>query len=59
MLGTIAKGKIIDKNDKAYYVQIDGITYELKKHEITQDDIPKIVMWLKDLFMIIKIMIVK
>lgn len=42
MLGTIAKGKIIDKNDKAYYVQIDGITYELKKHEITQDDIPKI-----------------
>lgn len=42
MLGTVEKGKIIDENEKAYYVQIDGITYELKKHEITQDDIPKI-----------------
>ncbi len=31
MLGTVAKGKIIDANDKAYYVQIDGVTYELKK----------------------------
>ena len=36
------EGKITDENDKAYYVQIDGLTYELKKIEITQDDIPKI-----------------
>lgn len=42
MLGTIAKGKIIDENDNAYYVQIDGVTYELKKQELTQDEIPKI-----------------
>ncbi len=42
MLGTVRKGKITDENDKAYYVQIDGLTYELKKIEITQDDIPKI-----------------
>lgn len=42
MLGTVAKGKIIDANDKAYYVQIDGVTYELKKHEVTQDELPKI-----------------
>ena len=31
MLGTVRKGKITDENDKAYYVQIDGLTYELKK----------------------------
>ncbi|AFR22164.1 CvfB family protein [Lactobacillus helveticus] len=42
MLGTIAKGKIIDENDNAYYVQIDGVTYELKKQELTQDEIPKV-----------------
>lgn len=42
MLGTVEKGKIIDENENAYYVQIDGMTYELKKHEITQDDIPEI-----------------
>lgn len=42
MLGTVAKGKIIDENDNAYYVQIDGTTYELKKQELTQDEIPKI-----------------
>lgn len=42
MLGTIEKGKIIDKNEDAFYVQIDGITYELKKHELTQDEIPKV-----------------
>ena len=42
MLGTVEKGKIIDENENAYYVQIDGITYELKKQEITQDDIPKV-----------------
>ncbi|NRN89105.1 CvfB family protein [Lactobacillus helveticus] len=42
MLGTIAKGKIIDENDNAYYVQIDGVTYELKKQELTQNEIPKV-----------------
>lgn len=42
MLGTIQTGKIIDQNDDAYYVQIDGITYELKKQELTQDEIPKL-----------------
>lgn len=42
MLGTIATGKIIDQNEDAFYVQIEGITYELKRHEITQDDIPKL-----------------
>ncbi|WP_242367635.1 CvfB family protein [Lactobacillus intestinalis] len=42
MLGTIETGKIIDQNEDAYYVQIDGITYELKRHEITQDEIPKL-----------------
>ncbi|TLQ23741.1 CvfB family protein [Lactobacillus helveticus] len=42
MLGTIAKGKIIDENDNAYYVQIDGVTYELKKQELTQDKIPEV-----------------
>ncbi|GFO99772.1 CvfB family protein [Lactobacillus helveticus] len=42
MLGNIAKGKIIDENDNAYYVQIDGVTYELKKQELTQDEIPKV-----------------
>lgn len=42
MLGTIATGKIIDQNEDAFYVQIEGITYELKKHEITQEQIPKL-----------------
>lgn len=42
MLGTVATGKIIDQNENAYYVQIDGITYELKRQEITQDEVPKI-----------------
>lgn len=42
MLGTIETGKIIDQNEDAYYVQIDGITYELKKQEITQDEPPKL-----------------
>lgn len=42
MLGTIQTGKIIDENKNAYYVQIDGVTYELKRQEITQDEIPKI-----------------
>lgn len=42
MLGTIAKGKIIDQNDEAYYVQIEGLTYELKRKEITQEQQPKL-----------------
>lgn len=42
MLGTIQKGKIIDQNENAFYVQIDGTTYELKKHEITQEEPPKL-----------------
>ena len=42
MLGTIATGKIIDENEKSFFVQIDGITYELKKLEITQEEPPKI-----------------
>lgn len=40
MLGTIQTGKIIDQNENAFYVQIDGISYELKKKEITQDKMP-------------------
>lgn len=42
MLGTIETGKIIDQNEDAYYVQISGITYELKKQEITQEEIPRV-----------------
>lgn len=42
MLGTIAKGKIIDQNDEAFYVQVDGLTYELKRKEITQEESPKL-----------------
>ena len=42
MLGTIQTGKIIDENKNAYYVQIDGVTYELKRQELTQDEIPKL-----------------
>lgn len=42
MLGTIAKGKVIDQNDDAYYVQIEGVTYELKRKEITQEEPPKL-----------------
>lgn len=38
MLGTIQTGKIIDANKEAFYVQIAGLTYELKRHEITQDE---------------------
>ncbi|WP_103661836.1 S1 RNA-binding domain-containing protein [Lactobacillus sp. HT06-2] len=40
MLGTIQTGKIIDQNENAYYVQIDGLTYELKRHEATQEETP-------------------
>lgn len=42
MLGTVATGKIVDENKNAFYVQIDGITYELKRHELTQDKLPKL-----------------
>lgn len=38
MLGEITKGKVIDKNETAYYVQVNGLTFELKKLEITQED---------------------
>lgn len=41
MLGTVQTGKIIDQNEDSYFVQIDGITYELKKLEITQEETPK------------------
>ena len=42
MLGTIATGKIIDQNEDSFFVQIDGITYELKKKEITQEEKPQL-----------------
>ena len=42
MLGTIQKGKVIDKNDEAYYVQVDGVTYELNKLEVTQEQMPQL-----------------
>ncbi|KRL63557.1 CvfB family protein [Lactobacillus psittaci] len=42
MLGTVQRGKVIDMNDEAYFVQIDGVTYELKKLEVTQDTFPKL-----------------
>lgn len=40
MLGTIQTGKIIDQNERAFYVQINGISYELKRKEITQEKMP-------------------
>ncbi len=42
MLGTVETGKIIDQNKDSFFVQIDGLTYELKRHEITQDELPKL-----------------
>ena len=42
MLGTIATGKIIDQNEESFFVQIDGITYELKRKEITQEEKPQL-----------------
>lgn len=42
MLGEIQTGKITDINDHSYFVQIDGITFELKKQELTQEEIPKL-----------------
>lgn len=38
MLGEITKGKVTDENEEAYYVQVDGVTFELKRIEVTQDD---------------------
>ena len=38
MLGEITKGKVTDENEEAYYVQVDGVTFELKKIEVTQDE---------------------
>ncbi|QNQ82369.1 RNA-binding protein [Lactobacillus sp. PV037] len=37
-LGEITKGKVTDENEESYYVQVDGVTFELKKIEITQED---------------------
>ncbi|XIF19752.1 MAG: DNA-binding protein [Acetilactobacillus jinshanensis] len=34
ILGRVVPGKVTDQNDKNYYVQIDGITFELNKAEI-------------------------
>lgn len=42
MLGTVQTGKIIDANKESFYVQIAGLTYELKRHEITQDEPPRV-----------------
>lgn len=44
MLGTVAKGKIIDENDNAYYVQIDGTTYELKSKSLPKTKFLRSVM---------------
>lgn len=41
MIGRIATGKVTDENEKAYFVQVDGITYELPKLEITQEETPQ------------------
>ena len=38
MLGEIRKGKVTDENQTAFYVQVDGVTFELKKIEVTQDE---------------------
>ncbi|MBA1394017.1 RNA-binding protein, partial [Lactobacillus sp. XV13L] len=42
MLGIISTGKIIDQNENSYYVQVDGVTYELKRKEITQEEKPEL-----------------
>lgn len=42
MLGTVRTGKVIDQNKDAYFVQIDGISFELKRHEITQEEVPEL-----------------
>lgn len=42
MLGEIRTGKITDSNAEAYFVQIDGLTFKLKKEEITQEETPEI-----------------
>ena len=51
MLGEIRTGKITDSNAEAYFVQIDGLTFKLKKEEITQEETPG---KSRDLFMITK-----
>lgn len=38
MLGEITTGKVTDENTDAFYVQVNGLTFELKKLEITQDE---------------------
>lgn len=42
MLGEIQTGKVIDENQDAYYVQIKGISFELKRHELTQEQVPSL-----------------
>ena len=42
MLGTIATGKIIDQNENSFFVQVEGLTYELKRKEITQEEKPEL-----------------
>ena len=54
MLGEIRTGKITDSNAEAYFVQIDGLTFKLKKEEITQEETPEIAGKSRDLFMITK-----
>lgn len=41
LIGRIATGKVTDENEKAYFVQIEGVTYELPKLELTQDEKPQ------------------
>lgn len=38
MLGEITKGKVTDENSDAFYVQVKGLTFELKRLEVTQDE---------------------
>lgn len=41
MIGRIATGKVTDENKEAYFVQVDGVTYELPKLELTQAEKPQ------------------
>lgn len=42
MLGTIQTVKVIDQNEDAFFVQVKGITFALKRHEITQEELPRL-----------------
>lgn len=35
-IGTIQSGKVIDENERTYFIQIDGVTFGLSKHEINK-----------------------